>query len=110
MIEKLDAEPPQVMIQVLIAEVPLDNMDEFGIELGLQDSVLFDRSLLGELLTTTNTTAVSTPSGIVTATQETIQAATNTPGYAFNNTPMPPLPNSGSEQSRARPAPSLPRV
>ena len=58
LIEKLDAEPPQVMIQVLIAEVTLDNLDEFGIELGLQDSVLFDRSLLGDLLTTTSTTAV----------------------------------------------------
>ena len=26
-----------VMIQVLIAEVTLDNIDEFGVELGLQD-------------------------------------------------------------------------
>ena len=34
------------MIQVLIAEVALDDFDEFGVELGLQDSVLFDRSLL----------------------------------------------------------------
>ncbi len=34
-----------VMIQVLIAEIDLGNTNEFGIELGLQDSVLFDRSL-----------------------------------------------------------------
>ena len=37
----------------------------------------------------------------MTSTQEIIQAATNTPGYAFNNTPVPPLANSGSERSRA---------
>ena len=46
LIEKLDERPPMVMIQVLIAEVTLNNLDEFGIELGLQDSLLFDRSLL----------------------------------------------------------------
>ena len=38
-IEQLDARPPMVMIQVLIAQVDLGNTDEFGIELGLQDSV-----------------------------------------------------------------------
>ena len=35
-----------VMIQVLIAEVRLNDTDEFGVELGLQDSLLFDRSLV----------------------------------------------------------------
>jgi type II secretory pathway component GspD/PulD (secretin) len=98
LINKLDEEPPQVMIQVLIAEVKLDNAHEFGIETGLQDSVLFDRSLLGNLVTTTNTQQFSTPSGILTATDETIQAATNTPGYDFNN-PAAGLPNSASERS-----------
>lgn len=101
LIEKLDAQPAQVMIQVLIAEVSLDNLDEFGIEIGLQDSVLFDRSLLGDLLTTTSTTALSTDQGVVTSTQQVIQAATNTPGFGFNTTPVPSLPNSGSERSRA---------
>jgi type II secretion system protein D len=101
LINKLDEEPPQVMIQVLIAEVKLDNLDEFGIEMGLQDSVLFDRSLLGDLLTTTSTNQLSTPAGILTSTQETIEAATNTPGYVFNTTPVPQLPNSGSERSLA---------
>ncbi len=43
-IEDLDRRPPMVMIQVLIAEVLLNNVDEFGIEVGIQDSVLFDRS------------------------------------------------------------------
>ncbi len=98
LIEKLDAPPPQVIIQVLIAEITLNDVDEFGIELGLQDSVLFDRSLLGDLVTTTTTTQISDPSGILTTTQEVIQAATNTPGYDFNNKPIG---NSGSDSALA---------
>lgn len=43
-IKELDDRPPMVVIQVLIAEVTLDNTDEFGVEWGLQDSILFDRS------------------------------------------------------------------
>lgn len=42
-IEKLDFRPPMVMVQVLIAEVRLADVYEFGVELGLQDSLLFDR-------------------------------------------------------------------
>ena len=73
LIEQLDQQPPQVMIQVMIAEITLSNVDEFGVELGLQDSVLFDRSILGPL-------------------------QTNIPGYNFNNNP---LGNSGSEKALA---------
>ncbi len=61
LVEGLDAQPPQVMIQVILAEVELNNLHEFGVELGLQDSLLFDRSLLGSLLT---------------------------PGFDFNNKPL----------------------
>ncbi len=43
MIAELDAELPQVVIQVLIAEVDLDSTDEFGVEIGLQTPVLFQR-------------------------------------------------------------------
>ena len=43
LIEKIDAQPPQVMIQVLIAEVQLNNTEEFGVEFGLQSPVLFQR-------------------------------------------------------------------
>ena len=50
LVEGLDAQPPQVMIQVILVEVELDNLHEFGVELGLQDSLLFDRSLLGSIL------------------------------------------------------------
>ena len=97
MVKKLDEQPPQVMLQVLIAEVALNDTDEFGVELGIQDSVLFDRSLLGGLVTTINSAQTSTPSGIVTATEEIIQAATNTPGFLFNSTQ--PLGNSGSTRA-----------
>ncbi|NUQ63772.1 MAG: hypothetical protein HUU20_14950 [Pirellulales bacterium] len=99
LVEDLDAQPPQVLIQVLIAAVELDNFSEFGVELGLQDSLLFDRSLLGNLLTTTNTTQQSTSSGVVTNTQQTIRSATLEPGFDFNNQP---LGNSGSDKSLAR--------
>ncbi len=96
LVENLDEQPPQVMIQIIIAEVQLDNLHEFGVELGLQDSLLFDRSLLGNLLTTTTTTSVSTPAGVTTTTQDNIISATNTPGYDFNNQP---LGNSGSTRA-----------
>ena len=96
LIEQLDEPPPQVVIQVLIAEIALDNVHEFGVEFGLQDSILFDRSLLDNLITTTRTTNISTPSGIITTTQEIIQSATNEPGFNFNNQA---LGNSGSLKS-----------
>jgi type II secretion system protein D len=85
LIEKLDEPPPQVVIQVLIAEIAIGDRDELGVELGLQDSVLFDRSLLGDLVTTTNTTQVSSPNGILTSTEEFIRAASLVPGFDFNS-------------------------
>lgn len=97
LIEQLDEQPPQVMIQVMIAEITLGDTDEFGAEVGLQSSVLFDRSLLGGLLTRTNTTTTSTPAGVVTDTVQEIVAATNTPGFDFNSTN--PLGNSGSSRA-----------
>ena len=60
--------------------------------------MLFDRSLLGELVTTTSSSQTSTPSGIVTATEEIIQAASNIPGFGFNS--ILPLGNSGSTRSQ----------
>ncbi len=55
LIEKLDYLPPQVMIQVLVAEVNLNNAEEFGVEWGYQSPVLFNRSL-GAGQTVSNTT------------------------------------------------------
>lgn len=94
-VEELDKQPPQVLIQVVIAEIELDNVDEFGIELGLQDSLLFDRSLLSNLETITQRTT----NGLIETVQEEIVAAENTPGFDFNGQP---LGNAGSEKAFAR--------
>ena len=96
LVEDLDAQPPQVMIQVIIAEVQLDNRDELGIEAGLQDSLMFDRSLLGDLVTTTRTTQTPQGNTVITSTDQVIQAASLTPGFLFNNQP---LGNSGSDKA-----------
>ena len=85
LVEDIDKQPDQVMIQVVIAEVVLEDYDEFGIEMGLQDSVLFDRSLLGDLETVTRTTSTPSAGGATTVTEQVVVAATNTPGFAFNN-------------------------
>ncbi|MBX3438431.1 MAG: hypothetical protein KF861_13145, partial [Planctomycetaceae bacterium] len=98
LVQSLDEQPPQVLVQVIIAEVDLTHFHELGVELGLQDSLLFDRSLLGDLITTTSTVTQSTPSGVVTSTNQLIQAASLTPGFNFNNLP---LGNSGSDKSLA---------
>jgi general secretion pathway protein D len=81
-IENLDRRPPMVMIQVLIAEVALNNTDEFGVELGLQDSVLFDRSLVSNLVTTTTVTQNQAGGQVQ---QTNLVSALATPGFAFNN-------------------------
>jgi general secretion pathway protein D len=44
-VTELDRRPPMVAIQVLIAEVTLTDDEQFGIEWGLQDSLMFDRSI-----------------------------------------------------------------
>ncbi|MDO5581154.1 MAG: secretin N-terminal domain-containing protein [Planctomycetia bacterium] len=49
LVESFDTDPPQVVIQVLIAEVTLGNREEFGVEAGLQDKVAFDRSLITQI-------------------------------------------------------------
>jgi type II secretion system protein D len=45
LIEKLDRRPQEVTIQALLVEVTLTNNDEYGVELGVQDSILFKRSI-----------------------------------------------------------------
>jgi general secretion pathway protein D len=96
LVDQLDIRPPMVMIQVLIARVDLDNTDEFGIELGLQDGLLFDRSILSGI----QTISTSTTNLNQTTTQtQSIVSANNTPGYNFNNTA--PLGNSGAANSTA---------
>jgi type II secretion system protein D len=76
MIDQIDAMPPQVVIQVLVAEVTLNDNQEFGVEFGLQSPVLFLRGILPGV-------AVNTTS---------LNAAI--PGFNFNPTPPLPLGNS----------------
>ncbi len=45
LIHELDADVPQVVIQCLVAEVDLTGSEEFGVEIGLQTPVVFNRSL-----------------------------------------------------------------
>ncbi|MDC0935510.1 secretin N-terminal domain-containing protein [Pirellulales bacterium] len=100
-IAKLDEQAPMVMIQVLIGEVRLGDADEFGVELGLQDSVLFDRSLLEDIETTTTTTVIADSTGSATPfQQEVIQSARLTPGFDFGDAGQP-LGNSGSDRALA---------
>lgn len=90
LIEKLDAAPQQVIIQALIVEVELNDTDEFGIELGFQDSILFNRSIVDAANTfTTNTT---TTQNNTTVTQTNIVSQAATPGFLFGN-PNTPLGN-----------------
>jgi general secretion pathway protein D len=95
-VEELDERPPMVMIQVMIAEVTLNDTEELGFELGLQDSILFNRSLLGDIVTTTRTTFNEL--GQPTSQNQEITSATFTPGFAFNNQPLGQ--SSGAGQSR----------
>lgn len=82
LVTRLDQAPKQVVIQALLVEVSLDNTDEFGVELGLQDSILFNRSLISQLVQvqTTNTS----PNGVQTTTNNVVSQTSN-PGYLFNN-------------------------
>jgi type II secretion system protein D len=89
-IEQLDKRPPMVQVQVLIAEVRLGDTDEFGIEFGLQDSLLFDRSNLSSFDTiTTTTTEPSAAGGSVQTQTQTIINAVGEPGFNFNNPNLP---------------------
>ncbi|MEI8016755.1 MAG: secretin N-terminal domain-containing protein [Schlesneria sp.] len=86
MIRKLDSVPKQVVIQALIVEVQLNNTDEFGIELGLQNPIFFNRSVLDPPVILTETTTAVT--GLQTTTQH-ILAQTGSPGFNFNNAGLP---------------------
>ncbi len=49
MVEKIDEQPPQVLIQVLIAEVALTEDTQFGVEWGLQDGLAVRPQPVGRL-------------------------------------------------------------
>ncbi|MGV3483002.1 MAG: secretin N-terminal domain-containing protein, partial [Planctomycetaceae bacterium] len=79
LIDSLDRRPPMVLIKVVIAEVTLGDQFELGGELGLQDSLLFDRSV------------ATTPPTVLN------------PGFNFNNngTPNQQIVDPGTVGSRA---------
>lgn len=84
-IETLDQAPAQVIIQVLIVQVDLQNTDEFGVELGFQDELLFDRGLLNAETFQTITNSVTNPgTGVVTTTEQIVNQEL-LPGFLFNN-------------------------
>ena len=86
MVKQLDTPPRQVVIQALLVEVELANTDEFGIELGFQDSILFNRSLKdAPTVLTTTTTA---PNGTQTTSQN-VLSQSGQPGFNFNNPSLP---------------------
>lgn len=62
LIRRLDKRPEMVTIKALIATVDLNTTEEFGVELGIQDSLLFNRSSIVD--------------GVAT------------PGFNFNNSPL----------------------
>jgi type II secretion system protein D len=82
MIDKLDAPPAQVIIQALLVEVDLENTDEFGIELGLQSPVLFDRSYITNLTLLPTTTSLNPTT---TVSNNTLLASQATPGFQFGD-------------------------
>jgi type II secretion system protein D len=90
MIQQLDVEPAQVAVMVLVAEVLLNGTEEFGVEIGLQSPVLFQRGVIpqpnffgaGTVTYTTPTTGTS-----VVAPGATVNTSLNpsaAPGFPFN--------------------------
>jgi general secretion pathway protein D len=79
LIDSLDRRPPMVLIKVVLAEVTLGDQFELGGEIGLQDSLLFDRSVA------------------------TVPATVLNPGFPFNNngTPNQAVVSPGSIGERA---------
>ncbi len=85
LIHQLDAQLPQVVIQVLVAEVNLDNSQEFGMEIGLQSPVLFQRSIIpaNGAGGSSNFATPFTANGVMV--NSTLNPAAN-PGFNFNTT------------------------
>jgi general secretion pathway protein D len=78
-VTELDRRPPMVAIQVLIAEVTLNDDEQFGIEWGLQDSLMFDRSIATNRYSFNNNTLPNDNTAASLATRE------NVAGQALSN-------------------------
>ena len=81
MITTLDRPLDQVTVQALIVEVELGNTDEFGVELGFQDSMLFDRSTVASIETISSTQQLGATEQTTT---ENIVSSEGVPGFNFN--------------------------
>ena len=99
LIAQLDMMPPQVMVQVLVAEVDLTDTNEFGVEFGLQSPVLFQRGIYGTNGTTASITAPTTGTSLLPqgVTVNTTANSIAQPGFNFNN-PLIPLGNNATVQ------------
>jgi type II secretory pathway component GspD/PulD (secretin) len=87
LIQELDAEPAQVVIQVLLAEVDLNGTEEFGVEIGLQSPVLFNRGIFpASAFAATSTTSFSP---LATATTPGTQFDTVGPGVTVSSSAPP---------------------
>jgi general secretion pathway protein D len=82
LIDKLDRRPPMVLIKVLIAEVSLDDTFEIGGEVGLQDSLIYDRGIAANAF----------PGA----------TAPSTPGFGFNNNGLTNTNSFGQESLAGR--------
>jgi len=92
-IEQLDMQLAQVAVNCILAEVDISNSEEFGVEVGLQSPVLFNRSLVG-----TSAVTLSNASGGVVPPGTSVTSTANAlafPGFNFNNANnfSQPLPN-----------------
>ncbi|MFO7905430.1 MAG: secretin N-terminal domain-containing protein [Planctomycetota bacterium] len=66
-IQDLDRRPPMVMLQVVVCLVRLNDNEEMGVELGIQDSLLFDRGSVVDGLLQPGFDFVGRPLGNATA-------------------------------------------
>ena len=96
MIQVLDERPAMVQIQVLIGEVDISNTNELGFELGLQDSLLFDRSILSGNDVLYRTVTNYDVNGSNPRTTQDIISESRQPGINFNNMTLPLGNNSGA--------------
>ena len=96
---ELDMEPPQVVIQVMIAEVDLTGSEEFGVEIGMQSPVLFQRGIIPDpsSIGTGTVSFVNAVGGLVApgVTVTNVNTPSAQPGFAFTNltTPLGNNPN-----------------
>ncbi len=94
LIAQVDVMPPQVVIQVLVAEVDLTGSEEFGVEIGLQSPLLFRRGIFpaDAFLGGATTSIVGQATGPTLVPVGTTVNSSNPvgqPGFNFGNSALP---------------------